>query len=448
MKRSFFKCGGALLTMVAAFALVLASCSKKEDTGAAAATSSGAASSAASSGTKELTVWCWDPSFNIYAMNVAAEIYGRDNPDVKINVVETPWADLQQKLITSLTANDTKSLPDIILCQDSAMQKNMTNYPKAFYPLDGKVDLDSFAQYKVGYGEFAGKHYCVPFDNGATATFIRTDILEQAGLTADDFNDITWREYLELGKIVKEKVGVAMVSYVGTEPDCIFLMLQSAGKWVFDDDGNPSLVGNAALEEALSVYAEMIKEGVCLTVPDWNAYIATIQGGSVASTINGCWIAASITGQADQAGKWAVVSTPRLDGVPGATNYSNQGGSSWMVMASSKNADLACDFLNKTFGGSTELYETILPSAGAIATWLPASKTSVYDEPHEFFGGQKIYKDIVEYAGKIPQVKYGVYNYEARDAIGVVMADIITGKKTVAEGIEEAEKQVKFQMGL
>lgn len=24
---------------------------------------------------KQLTVWCWDPQFNIYAMNTAAEIY-------------------------------------------------------------------------------------------------------------------------------------------------------------------------------------------------------------------------------------------------------------------------------------------------------------------------------------------------------------------------------------
>ena len=43
---------------------------------------------------------------------------------------------------------------DIILCQDTAMQKNISNYPNAFYPLDGKVDISQFAQFKVGYGEF------------------------------------------------------------------------------------------------------------------------------------------------------------------------------------------------------------------------------------------------------------------------------------------------------
>ncbi len=429
MKNLSGKSRGVVCALVAACCLLF-SCSGKK------------------SGAAELTVWCWDPQFNIYAMNTAAEIYQRDNPDVKINVVETPWEDLQQKMITSFTANDTKSLPDIILCQDSAMQKNITNYPKSFYALDGKVDLSDFAQFKVAYGEYEGKHYCVPFDNGATATFLRSDIVEQAGLKVSDFNDITWRRFLELGKIVKEKTGTALISYVGTQPDCIFLMLQSAGKWVFDDNGNPALTDNAALKEAVSVYAEMIKEGVCVTVPDWNAYVATITNGTVASTINGCWIAGTICTQPAQEGKWAVVNTPRLDNVPGATNYSNQGGSSWMILSSSKNADIAADFLNKTFAGSVELYEKILPASGAISTWLPASKSAVYDEPHPFFGGQKIYKDIVEYAGKIPQVKYGVYNYEARDAVGVVMADILSGKKTIDEGLADAEQQVKFIMGL
>ena len=446
MKRSIFKCGGGLLVALAAFALVLAatSCSKKDDAGAASSSSS----TGASSGVKELTVWCWDPSFNIYAMNVAAEIYGRDHPDVKVNIVETPWGDLQQKLITSLTANDTKSLPDIILCQDNAIQKNIVNYPKAFYPLEGKVDLSEFAQFKVAFGEYEGKHYSVPFDNGATGTFIRTDIIADAGLTPEDFDDITWSEYIRLGKIVKEKTGKAIVSYSMQDLDCVFLMLQSAGRWVFDEAGNPDMANNPVLKEAMTIYSQMVHEGICITVPDWNAYVSSINNGTVASAINGCWIVATIKAQPNQKGKWAVVSTPRLDNAPGATNYSSQGGSSWMVMASSKNVDLACDFLSKTFAGSKELYETMLPVSGAVATWAPAGDTPAYGVEEEFFGGQQIFKDILSYTMNIPHVKYGVYNYEARDAFQTVASDILTGKQTVDEAIAAAEKQVRFLMGL
>ena len=393
-----------------------------------------------------LTVWCWDPTFNIYAMNEAAKIYSRSKPNVKINVVETPWADLQQKLITSLSANKTDSLPDIILMQDNAIQKNLMNYPKAFLPVNGKVDLSQFAKYKIGYGEMNKKNYSVPFDNGATCTFLRKDIIEKAGLKVEDFDNITWDRFLELGRIVKAKTGKALVSYVGNEPDCIMIMLQSAGTWMFDEKGKPNLANNDVLKKIVTIYAQMIKEGICLTVTDWNAYIGSINSGTVASAVNGCWLVGSISAVKEQAGDWAIVNTPRLSNVKNAVNYSNLGGSSWMVMANSKNSGVAMDFLNKTFAGSKELYNTILPSSGAIGTWGPAADSDAYNKPVPFFGNEKIYTKIVGYSKNIPQVKYGVFNYEARDAVGVAMTKIIAGAN-IDTALKEAQKNVEFQMG-
>ncbi|MBP5464761.1 MAG: carbohydrate ABC transporter substrate-binding protein, partial [Treponema sp.] len=197
----------ALAAMLAAgITAGLAGCSKKESAAAPAAADPNAP--------VKLTVWCWDPSFNIYAMNEAAKIYNREKPNVTIDIVETPWDDLQQKLIASLSANDPSSLPDIILCQDNAILKNVSSYPNAFVPLDGKIDLSQFAQFKVAFGEVNGKKYSVPFDNGVTATFLRSDIIKDAGLSVDDFKDITWERFHELGKIVKQKTGKYMISYV------------------------------------------------------------------------------------------------------------------------------------------------------------------------------------------------------------------------------------------
>ena len=38
-----------------------------------------------------LTVWAWDPAFNIYALEEAEKIYQADNPDFELEIVETPW---------------------------------------------------------------------------------------------------------------------------------------------------------------------------------------------------------------------------------------------------------------------------------------------------------------------------------------------------------------------
>ena len=392
-----------------------------------------------------LTVSCWDPAFNIYAMNEAAKIYGADNPNVTVNVVETPWNDLQQKLITSLSANATSNLPDIILMQDNAIQKNVMTYPEAFVALNGKMDLSQFAQFKVDVGTIGGLNYGVPFDNGATGTFLRRDIIEQAGLKVSDFNDITWERFIELGKIVKAKTGIAMISTVANEPDFPMLMLQSAGTWMFDEQGKAYIKDNAVLKEALRITKEMVTSGVCILVHDWNAYIATLNNGTVASTINGCWISGSIQSEKSQSGKWAVTNTPRFANIASSVNYSSQGGSGWMVMANSKNPDVAIDFLAKTFGGVVALYETILPSSGAIATWLPAAKSPVYSTPIEFFGGQKIYEDLVNFAGKVPNVKYGVFNYEARDAIARALSEVMQGA-SIDTALATAQKNVEFLM--
>jgi lactose/L-arabinose transport system substrate-binding protein len=419
-----------VLTLLIAGVLLFTACSKK-DSGASAADPNAPIT---------LTVWCWDPNFNVYAMNEAAKLYRRDHPNVTINALDI--TDIEQKVTTALSAGQTADLPDILLNQDNSIQRFIQTYPDAYLPVNGKVDLSQFAKYKLDVGNYEGKNYGVPFDNGVTATFIRRDIVEQAGLQVSDFNDITWEKFIELGQIVKQKTGVSMVSAQAGSGDFLMIMLQGAGKWFFDDQGKVYIRDNPVLKRAVEIYKEMIEKGVVLQVSDWNAYIASLNNGTAASTIQGCWIIGSIVLATDQTGKWAVVNTPRFATID-SVNYSSQGGSGWMVLANSKHPDAAMDLLNKTFAGSKEFYETILPSSGAIATWLPAGDSPIYAQPHEFFGGQKIYEDLMTYAGKVRPIKFGVFNYEARDAVVRAMTEVLQGA-SIDTALDTAQKSVEF----
>lgn len=404
-----------------------------------------------SNGTTEggdtLTVWCWDPAFNMYAMEQAAEVYKKDHPDFVLNVVETPWEDIQTKLTTAATSGDLSTLPDIFLMQDNAFQKNVISYPDAFTDITASgIDYSKFSSAKVAYSVVDGKNYGVPFDNGAVIACYRTDILTEAGYTIDDFTNITWSEYIEKGKIVLEKTGKPLLSCTGGESDVIMMMLQSAGSSLFDAEGNPSMVDNAVLTKVMEVYTELVKSGVMIEVNDWDQYVGSITNSTVAGTINGCWIMASIQTAKDQSGNWAITNMPSLEGVEGATNYSNNGGSSWAISTNSKNVTLAQDFLAKTFAGSVEFYEKILPSSGALATYLPAADSSVYGEPQEFFSKDTVYAKITEYAGKIPSNNTGVYYYEARDAIATAITNVVAGGNIETE-LEGAQNTVNFAMG-
>lgn len=402
----------------------------------------------AEEGGNKLTVWCWDPAFNIYAMEQAGEVYKADHPDFELEVIETPWEDVQTKLTTAATSGDLSTLPDIFLMQDNAFQKNVISFPDAFTDItDSGVDFSQFGGAKVAYSVIDGKNYGVPFDNGAVVACYRTDILEEAGFTVDDFTDITWDDYMEKGAVVLEKTGKPLLSMQAGESDLIMMMLQSAGSSLFDEEGNPAMTGNPVLEEVMNTYAALVKSGVLIEVNSWDEYIGTMTNETVAGTINGCWILASIQTAADQSGKWAITNMPKLVNSEGATNYSNNGGSSWAVTSNCKNVELATDFLASTFAGSVEFYETILPSSGALATYLPAGDSEVYAEPQEFFGGDAIYAKITEFAGKVPSNNTGVYYYEARDAVAVAITNVVAGADLAAE-LENAQNTVSFAMGI
>lgn len=371
-----------------------------------------------------LTVWCWDPNFNVYAMEQAEKMYQKDHPDFKLDIQEKVYSDIETALITAAEADDYSTLPDIFLMQDYSFHKNVANYPGIFTELtDSGVDFSQFSAGKLADSTVDGKNYGLPFDNGATIMAIRKDMVEAAGLTVDDFKDTTWSDFIEKAKKVVEKNNVPMLTSSGGS-EIVIEMLQSAGASPMVD-GKVDLVGNEALKKSIETYKQLIDEKVMVDYTDWDQYIASMNKGTAAGVIQGCWIMSSIQAAEEQSGNWAIVDMPKLDGIEGATNYANCGGASWAVSSNCKNTDLAFDFLKSTFGESVELYDDLLPNAGAIASYLPAAESEVYNEASDFYGGQTVYKDIVDFAGKVPGIDYGAYYSDIRSALTDAITNVV-----------------------
>lgn len=371
-----------------------------------------------------ITVWCWDKTFNIFAMEEAAKIYQEDHQDVKIDIVEVGDVDVQSRLTTAGISGDLSTLPDIFLMLDQSFQKNVISYPDVFTEIsEKKIDFSEFPSGKTDFSVVDGKHYGVPFDNGVAIACYRTDILQEAGMTLEDFTDITWDEWIEKGKVVLEKTGKPLLTTTAGECDLLTMMLQSAGASLFNEDGTTNIAKNDTLKKVIDTYCKMKDSGV----------------------INGCWIMGTIQTAEDQSGKWAITNIPKLTNVKGATNYSNNGGSSWAISGNCGNVELAEDFLASTFAGSTELYDNIL-SCGAISTWTPAGDSDAYAVPNEFFSGDAVFEKIVDYSTKVPSIITGPYFNEARDAISVATTNITNGADLEKE-LKKTEDTVNFNMG-
>ena len=444
------------LLIAAMTASTLAGCGSSNSTAGTSASGGAAETSPAESATEAegtdaadgeevLTVWCWDPTFNVYAMKQAEAIYQKDHPNFKLDIQEKVYTDIEQSIITAAEAGNYDTLPDIFLMQDNSFQKNIANYPEVFTELsDSGINFDDFSGGKLGDSTADGKHYGIPFDNGASIMAIRSDMVEKAGLTVEDFKDTTWSGFMDLAKKVVDANGVPMLTSSGGS-EIVIEMLQSAGASPIVD-GKVCMVDNEALREAIKVYKELIDEGIMVDYTDWDQYIASMNKGDAAGVIQGCWIMSSIQAAEDQSGKWAVVNMPALDGIDGATNYANCGGASWAVSSNCKNTDLAFDFLNATFGADVDLYDDLLVNAGAIASYLPAAQSETYNEGNEFYGGQAVYKDIVEFAGHVPGIDYGAYYSDIRSALTDAITNVVQKNADIDTEIKNAQDTVEFNI--
>lgn len=390
----------------------------------------------------KITIWAWDPNFNIAIMNEAIARYTKAHPEAQFEVVEMAKADVEQKLHTTLAAQTKEGLPDIVLIEDYNAKKYLEAYPGNFADLTDKFNYADFAPYKVDVATVDGHTYSVPFDSGVTGFFYRTDMLAEAGFKAEDLQNITWDRFVEIATAVKEKTGKTLFAADKSDGGLMRIMMQSAGQWYFDAEGKPALVGNAALTEAINMYKKMYDAQVFKPTSGWDEWVGAINQGDSASITSGVWIVGSIKAAADQSGLWAVAPVPRLN-LEGSVNASNLGGSSWYVLENAANKDAAIAFMQEIYAKDTDFYQTILLNNGAVGTYLPATTGDAYSKADEFFGGNAIYTDLAKWMAEIPSVDCGVYTYEADAAVMAQMEGVYSGATTVEQALEAAQAQLE-----
>lgn len=396
--------------------------------------------------TEGLTVWAWDPKFNIAAFETAETFYQKDNAAFKLNIVENAQVDIVQKLNTSLSSGTTKGLPNIVLIEDYRAKSFLEAYPDAFYPMTDFIDASQFMSYKVEATSVDGVNYATPFDTGVTGLYLRKSIIEEAGLQTSDFENITWDEFNDLGVIVKEKTGTAMFSNDMNDLGLLRVMMQSSGAWYSGEDGStPTFEGNAALAKGFEDVKTMLDSGVMTTHNGWDQLLANFNGGKVASIIQGNWITPSVTTEAEQAGDWTIVPTPRQAGITGATNASNLGGSSVYIL-NIDGKEEAAKFVSETFGQSAEFYNELNTAIGALGSFAPAIETNAYQAEVPFFNNQRINVDFMDWAAEIPAVNFGKNTYAFEDLAKVALQDYLKGtdlNTVLSQTQKTAETQVK-----
>ncbi len=405
--------------------------------------------SAAASAETELKVWCWDDHFNVPAAKMAAQRYQARHPGVTVKVESIAQADIVQRLNAALGANNVRSLPDVVLIEDNRIQNFLIGYPDFLKEIGSTIDTSRFVDYKVkASSDTSGKVYGVPFDSGVTATFLRKDLFEKAGYTLDDFQDITWDQFIEMGKKVKETTGVYLFGYDPSDLGIIRVMMQSAGMWYTNNDATKvTIADNPALKEAMLILKKMQDEDLVTYYNGWTQMLASFQQGLVATVVQGCWVTPSVEANTENSGNWRIAPIPKLSTVKESTHYSNLGGSQWYVNNYSKNADVAVDFLNETFATDEQLLNELVTKISLVNSLKDTTKISNYNVANAFFGDQKIYADFARWNTQIPALNYGPHTYAIESVVSEALQRVLAGED-IDEVLKDTQTNAEMQVGL
>ena len=398
--------------------------------------------SGSSSGSNKITVWCWDENFNIKAMEEAKQLYQKSHPDVEIVVENVDQDSVIQKLNTAFTSGVTDTLPNIVLIEDYRIQGYLQSYKDAFEDLSDVVKAEDFASYKMAVNTLDSKVYGVPFDSGITGLYVRTDILQEAGVTVQDLTETTWTNYIEVAKKVKDKTGKQALTLDPNDSGMVRMMMQSAGTWFTGEDGKTVTVkDNAPLKEAFETIKAMKDAGIVKDSSSWETFVSAFQNGDVWSIPTGCWISPTVQGKEDQSGKWQIVQLPRLANEK-ATNYSACGGAGWYVVKGKAGNDVAKDFLKTTFASDTTLMNQLVTDISLVSTLKAAASTENYKLPSAFFANTPVFETFSNWSNEIPNVNYGLHTYLVGDIVVKQLQQYLNGTD-LDTALDTAQKEAE-----
>ena len=304
------------------------------------------------------------------AMEQTIAAYNKTNPDVKVELLKLPYANLYEKLVVSLRGN--ASAYDLVLIDDTWATEFMKN---DWLQVLENVDADfvpaalDISKYPIN----TGKLYSVPFVGNVEMMAYRSDLISKYG-----FDGLkSWSKVVEAASIINEKEeGVSGVVFRGVKGNPIvtgFLPIFWAnGGKIVDEQGNVTLnseAGLKALQQYLSL-KPLAPKGVEL-YNSTEVRDAISQGkAAIAIEVWPSWVPSM-----DDPAKSKVVGKMTISAAPGEVTGPSPMLGIWQlgITKGAKNAAAARQFMD--FITSKESQKTL-----ALELGLPPTRSSVYTD--------------------------------------------------------------------
>lgn len=383
----------------------------------------------------EITFWWWDDGGKIWA-----DGYAKVNPKIKVNFVNTPFADAHDKLLTSFAAGS--GAPDVASIEIGRVggftaKGGLIDLKEAFDAGQFEKDL---VKYKWTQGSTAdGRLVCFPWDIGPAGVWYRTDLFEAAGYPTDPAEvekliggkDHTWDDFLTFAKEFKAKSGGKTSLFADAGTDIYGASYRQQGEGY--QEGDKILIEEKATRP-FTLAAKARKEEIDANIAWWGAeWAAGVKANAFAGMVIAAWMQGGLNrDQPQTVGKWRVIHAPEA-------NY-NWGGSFTAIPEQTKAKDAAWEFV-KWSCASADGQNMLFKATGVMPAYKPAWKDPLYEAGVDFFGGQPAYKIWTEIADNIPAILRTPNDLQLDDIVGAELTKVLKEGKDPAQAATDAEAE-------
>jgi lactose/L-arabinose transport system substrate-binding protein len=405
------------------------------------------ASGAAYAEPANLTIWSWNVAAS--ALKSTLPGFNKQFPDIKITVEDLGNSQVFDKTLAACAAGGD-GLPDIVSIENFEAEIFWSRFPDCFanlkelgYTADIQAKFPDFKRTELEVGDVA---YAMPWDSGPVAVFYRRDLYEKAGVDPSTIS--TWDDFIAAGKKISAAnpgVVIAQADFNG-DSEWFRMIANEQGCGYYSTDGQNITINQPACVASLQKVKEM-KDAGTLTSANWDEKIQANTAGKAASQLYGGWYEGTVRSTSpDLKGKWGVYKMPSL--TADGPHAANLGGSSLAISATSANKEAAWKFVNYALG-MDEGQITMLKEFGLVPSLLSAEKDPFVNEPQPYWGGQKVWADILATLPKIVPSRGTAFQSDAEAIFKATQTKFFAGGYPDAKAaLDDAANQIASATGL
>jgi multiple sugar transport system substrate-binding protein len=349
-----------LVSAVTLTVLVLAACGR-DDGGEAPDDAAGETLAPEVTGPVEGEVSVWAMGTEGENLDVLADDFMAENPDVTVSVTAVPWDAAHDRIVNAIAGGE---VPDVSLIGTTWMGE--FGAMGGLDPTPNTIDPGQFFEGAWDTTVVDGVSYGVPWYVETRLLYYRTDLADEAGVGDPPAN---WDELKQMA----EGMTAAGAEYgIGLQPSgagawqTFMPFFWQAGGEILDDAGNFTLDSEACVD-SLEFYDSFNEEGLSPTAEFPEIVIEdAFADGDLGSFISGPWMIGIISDAGADPEAWTVAQQPAEQ-----AGTSFVGGGNMAVLSDSDNKAAAWAFVEYVSRPEVQVkwYETVSDLPAIQAAW-------------------------------------------------------------------------------